>query len=185
MNACTDAEIRSLLARVAQVADAGTVAAYLELFTEDAVWEMPANPAVGAPAERRAGRADIGAGVRARRAAGMQGPGTATRHVVAGTAVLPAPPTTATPDPRAPDPATPDPAAPDPAAPDPAAARAAVPGSAAAGSAAAATAAAVSYWMFFADTTSAPRLVSVGRYDDELRQVAGQWLLARRTITVG
>lgn len=145
MNAGADAEIRSLLALVAQAADAGTVEAYLELFTENAVWEMPANQAVGAPADRRAGRAAIGAGVRARRAAGMQGPGTATRHVVAGTAVLPGPP----------------------------------------GAVNTATAAAVSYWMFFADTASAPRLVSIGRYDDELCQVGGRWLLARRTITVG
>jgi 3-phenylpropionate/cinnamic acid dioxygenase small subunit len=142
MDAGADAEIRSLLARVAQLADDGTVEAYLELFTDDAVWEMPANQAVGAPADRRAGRAAIGAGVRARRAAGMQGPGTATRHVVTGTAVLPAAP-------------------------------------------AATAAAAVSYWMFLADTTSAPRLVSIGRYDDELCQVGGRWLLARRTITVG
>lgn len=132
-----DGEIRSLLARVAQLADAGTVEDYLELFTVDAVWEMPANPAVGAPADRRVGRADIGAGVLARRAAGLQGPGTATRHLVTTTAVD------------------------------------------------APAAAAVSYWMFLAQTATAPRLVSVGRYDDRVRRVAGRWLLAHRTITVG
>jgi 3-phenylpropionate/cinnamic acid dioxygenase small subunit len=137
MNTGADGEIRSLLARVAQLADAGTVEEYLELFTEDAGWEMPANPAVGAPADRRAGRADIAAGVRARRAAGLQGPGTATRHVVTSTAV-----------------------------------------DVESGSA-------VSYWMFFVETTTAPRLVSIGRYDDRLRRSDDRWLLAHRTITVG
>ncbi len=77
-----DAQIRSLLARVAHLADGGTLEDYLEVFTEDAVWEMPGNPAVGAPADRRTGRADIAEGVRARRDAGLQGPGTATRHAV-------------------------------------------------------------------------------------------------------
>jgi 3-phenylpropionate/cinnamic acid dioxygenase small subunit len=137
MNTGADGEIRSLLARVAQLADAGTVEEYLELFTEDAGWEMPANPAAGAPADRRAGRVDIAAGVRARRAAGLQGPGTATRHVVTSTAVD------------------------------------------------VGSAAAVSYWMFFADTTTVPRLVGIGRYDDRLRRVDGRWLLAHRTITIG
>jgi 3-phenylpropionate/cinnamic acid dioxygenase small subunit len=77
-----DAQIRSLLARVAHLADAGTLEEYVELFTEDTVWGMPGNPAVGAPADRRTGRADIAEGVRARRASGLQGPGTATRHAV-------------------------------------------------------------------------------------------------------
>jgi 3-phenylpropionate/cinnamic acid dioxygenase small subunit len=77
-----DAQIRSLLARVAHLADGGALEDYLELFTEDAVWEMPANPAVGAPAAPRTGRAAIAEGVRARRGAGLQGPGTATRHAV-------------------------------------------------------------------------------------------------------
>ncbi|HVQ92973.1 MAG TPA: nuclear transport factor 2 family protein [Mycobacteriales bacterium] len=137
MSTGADGEIRSLLARVAQLADAGTIEEYLELFTEDAGWEMPANPAAGAPADRRVGRVDIGAGVRARRAAGVQGPGTATRHVVTSIAVD------------------------------------------------VESAAAVSYWMFFADTSTVPRLVSLGRYDDRLRRVDGRWRLAYRTITVG
>src|SRR6185437_8123400 len=54
-----DAEIRNLLARIAHLADDGAVEDYLTQFTGDAVWEMPANPAAGAPADRRVGIADI------------------------------------------------------------------------------------------------------------------------------
>ena len=135
-----DAEIRSLLARLAQLTDDGTVEDYLGLFAPDAVWEMPANPAVGVPADRRAGVAEVEAGVRGRRAAGVQGPGSATRHVVTTIAV----------DLRGGDRAT-----------------------------------SVAYWMFLADTTGTPRVVSAGRYDDELRRIDGRWLLGHRRITVG
>jgi 3-phenylpropionate/cinnamic acid dioxygenase small subunit len=75
--------IRNLLARIAQSADAGTPEEYLGLFTEDAVWEMPANPALGLDASARRGVGEIGAGVTERRAAGIQGPGSHTRHMVA------------------------------------------------------------------------------------------------------
>jgi 3-phenylpropionate/cinnamic acid dioxygenase small subunit len=132
--------IRSLLARIAQLADDGELDDYLDQFTADAVWSMPANPAVGAPADTRRGREDIAAGVRARRASGLQGPGTATRHVLTTVAVS---------------------------------------------LDSTGRAHATAYWLFFADTTSAVRLVSVGRYDDELRLEDGRWRLARRTITVG
>jgi 3-phenylpropionate/cinnamic acid dioxygenase small subunit len=84
-------EIHRALARLAHLADDGEVADYLDLFTEDAVWEVPAIGATGVPASRRTGRADIGAGVAARRASGLQGPGSATRHVVHTIAVQPGP----------------------------------------------------------------------------------------------
>lgn len=77
-----DAEIRNLLASLAHEADSGDAADYAALFTEDAVWEMPANPLAGLAAERRRGREDILTGVHARRQAGVQGPGSHTLHVV-------------------------------------------------------------------------------------------------------
>jgi 3-phenylpropionate/cinnamic acid dioxygenase small subunit len=75
-------EIHNALARLAHLADDGDLGDYLDLFTEDAVWETPAVAATGTAADRREGRADIGAGAAARRAKGGQGPGSATRHVV-------------------------------------------------------------------------------------------------------
>jgi 3-phenylpropionate/cinnamic acid dioxygenase small subunit len=75
-------EIHHALARLAHLADSGELPDYLDLFTEDAVWETPAVEATGMSADRRVGRADIAAGVLARRAAGIQGSATATRHVV-------------------------------------------------------------------------------------------------------
>jgi 3-phenylpropionate/cinnamic acid dioxygenase small subunit len=82
-------DIRTLLAKLAQLADIGDVADYLALFADDAVWVMPAIPQSGlAPSERR-GIEEIAAGVRERRAAGVQGPGTNTAHVVTTIAVTP------------------------------------------------------------------------------------------------
>ncbi|SMC96104.1 nuclear transport factor 2 family protein [Lentzea albidocapillata] len=81
--------ITDLVARVAHTADDGTPVDYLALFTPDAVWEMPGHPAAGVAAQCRRGHAEIAAGVAERRASGIQGPGTATRHVVTGTAVDP------------------------------------------------------------------------------------------------
>jgi 3-phenylpropionate/cinnamic acid dioxygenase small subunit len=74
--------IRDLLARVAQTCDFGTLDDYLGLFTEDATLDMPDNPQVGVLASRREGRPALAVGVRERRALGVQGPGTATIHVV-------------------------------------------------------------------------------------------------------
>jgi 3-phenylpropionate/cinnamic acid dioxygenase small subunit len=84
-------EIHNALARLAHLADDGELADYLELFTEDAVWETPAIGSTGTSADRREGRADVGAGAAARRAKGGQGPGTATRHVVHTVAVAAGP----------------------------------------------------------------------------------------------
>jgi ketosteroid isomerase-like protein len=73
--------IRALVAELAVQSDTGELDAYLALFTEDAVWEMPAT-ASGIPAAYRKGRDDIGASVLERRAMGVQGPGSgATHHI--------------------------------------------------------------------------------------------------------
>lgn len=86
-NADADAEIRSLLARIAQLADSGEIDEYIAQFTEDAVWAMPANALMGMEANTRQGHEEILAGVRERRGGGVQGPGTNTRHVITTTAV--------------------------------------------------------------------------------------------------
>lgn len=71
--------IHHLIARIAQLADGGTVEDYVACFTEDAQWDMP-----GAP---RRGRADIRAGSEARRATNETGPDSFTRHLVSTIAV--------------------------------------------------------------------------------------------------
>jgi 3-phenylpropionate/cinnamic acid dioxygenase small subunit len=72
---------------VAQLADGGDIDEYVACYAEDAVWEMPANPAVGLTAATLDGAAAIRAGAVDRRAAGVQGPGTHTRHHVGTTSV--------------------------------------------------------------------------------------------------
>jgi 3-phenylpropionate/cinnamic acid dioxygenase small subunit len=73
-------EIRNLMHRLAQLADEGPLEEYAELFTDDAVWG-------GSAFGTRKGRADIVAGGRERRAAGIAGPGSHKRHVITTTAV--------------------------------------------------------------------------------------------------
>jgi len=82
-----DGEIRTVLARIAQLADNGALDEYVTLFAEDAVWAMPENPSMGMPASEKRGRDEIRAGAEDRRASGVQGPGTETRHVLTTTAV--------------------------------------------------------------------------------------------------
>jgi 3-phenylpropionate/cinnamic acid dioxygenase small subunit len=82
-----DAAIRSLLARIAQLADGGDLDEYLACFTDDAVWAMPDNPAVGMTANEKRGHAEIRQGAEERRASGLQGPGTDSRHVLTTVAV--------------------------------------------------------------------------------------------------
>ena len=82
-----DAEIRNVLARIAQLADSGDLDEYLSLFTDDATWAMPDNPSIGMLANVRRGHAEIRAGAEERRASGLQGPGTASRHVLTTVAV--------------------------------------------------------------------------------------------------
>jgi hypothetical protein len=67
-------EIRNILARLAHYADTGETDKYVELLTDDVVWAMPANPAVGLEASERRGDTEIAAGQRERVGAGLQGP---------------------------------------------------------------------------------------------------------------
>lgn len=73
-------DILTLIGRVAQLADHGQVAAYAECFSEDAAWEL--TDATGLPLSEqvRRGRSEIIAGVLERREAGVQGPGSHTKH---------------------------------------------------------------------------------------------------------
>lgn len=74
--------VRNLLARLAFLADTAALDdldEYIGHFTEDAVWESPQ--------ETRRGRAEVLAGARERRQAGVQGPGTNSRHVLGTIAV--------------------------------------------------------------------------------------------------
>jgi 3-phenylpropionate/cinnamic acid dioxygenase small subunit len=80
-------EIRNLLARLAHYADSGETDMYLSLLTEDVTWAMPPNPAIGLPASERRGHDEIAAGQRERVAAGVQGPGSNTMHVLTTIAV--------------------------------------------------------------------------------------------------
>ena len=75
-------EIRNVLARLAQLADTGDTAAYVGLLTDDVVWAMPPNPAIGLAASERHGHEEIAAGQRDRMAAGHQGPGSDTLHQI-------------------------------------------------------------------------------------------------------
>jgi 3-phenylpropionate/cinnamic acid dioxygenase small subunit len=83
-----DAAIRTLIARIAHFADwQEDLERYLDLFTDDAVWEFPGADGQGAPGARVVGRAAIRADRQERRGAGFQGPGTDTRHLVTTVAV--------------------------------------------------------------------------------------------------
>lgn len=79
---CVGCAVRDLISRVAHCSDYGTAEEYAQLFTVDAVWSSPAIPAMQKKADYRVGRQEIEEGSRQRRAAGIHGPGTATRHVV-------------------------------------------------------------------------------------------------------
>lgn len=81
--------VAEVLARLALTADTGAVEDYLELIADDAVWDFPDNPIRGTPAQRLVGKATIEGGVRSRRAAGVQGPGSHTQHVVTTVVVDP------------------------------------------------------------------------------------------------
>lgn len=78
--AAPGADIQRLVAQLALEADTGTLDDYLDLFTEDAVWEVPANARSGIPAAHCVGRAEIATSVRQRRSIGVQGPGTGAMH---------------------------------------------------------------------------------------------------------
>jgi 3-phenylpropionate/cinnamic acid dioxygenase small subunit len=80
-------EIRNVLARLAHYADSGETDKYLSLLTDDVTWAMPPNPAIGLGASERRGHDEIEAGQRERIAAGVQGPGSDTMHVITTSAV--------------------------------------------------------------------------------------------------
>lgn len=83
-----DAAIRTLIARIAHFADwQEDLDRYLDLFTDDAVWEFPGAEGQGAQGARVVGRAAIRADREERRGSGFQGPGTHTRHLVTTVAV--------------------------------------------------------------------------------------------------
>ena len=69
-------EIRNLLARLAHLADDGELGEYMQLYTDDAIWEG----AVGF--DRQVGHAAIRASAQERRASGIQGPGAHSRHIL-------------------------------------------------------------------------------------------------------
>ena len=75
-----DAAIRNVVARLAMLSDGGDLEEYVDLFTDDARWEMP-----GGELE---GRDNLLAGAIERRAAGTVGPGSNTRHVIATQSVV-------------------------------------------------------------------------------------------------
>jgi 3-phenylpropionate/cinnamic acid dioxygenase small subunit len=85
--AASELEIRNVLARLAQLADSGSTAEYVQLLTDDIVWAMPANPTIDLPASERRGHDEIAAGQRERIAAGLQGVGSNTMHTVTTTSI--------------------------------------------------------------------------------------------------
>ena len=83
-----DAAIRTLIARIAHFADwQEDLERYLDLFTDDAVWEFPGDPRQDVGPSRVQGRAAIRADRSERRRSGFQGPGTDTHHLVTTVAV--------------------------------------------------------------------------------------------------
>ena len=74
-----DAAIRNVVARLAILADGGDLEEYVDLFTDDARWDMPGGELQG--------RENLLAGAIERRAAGTVGPGSNTRHVITTQAV--------------------------------------------------------------------------------------------------
>jgi len=80
--------IRNLLARLAHIADTGSIDEvddYVALFTEDATWAVPSDGVL--PAQERQGHDAIRAAARARREDGTQGPGANRRHIISTTTV--------------------------------------------------------------------------------------------------
>jgi ketosteroid isomerase-like protein len=73
-------DIRNIVARIAHYSDTGGLDDYGRQFAEDACWEMP-------PAPPKRGRSEIKEAGAARRAEGLTGPGSQTRHVVTTVAV--------------------------------------------------------------------------------------------------
>ena len=79
--------IRNVLGDLARFADSGDTQGYLRGMTPDIVWAMPENPGLGLPASERRGHDEIASGQRERVAAGVQGVGSNTMHLVTTTSV--------------------------------------------------------------------------------------------------
>lgn len=78
-------ETRKLIARIGQLADEGDLGDYAACFTADANWEICPAPGTAASQDSippRRGHAEIRAGAQERRDAGLQGPGTRSRHMI-------------------------------------------------------------------------------------------------------
>jgi 3-phenylpropionate/cinnamic acid dioxygenase small subunit len=86
-------QIRNVLARLTHLADAGDLDEYVDLFTDDGYWEPPEGSKP--PTRTLRGSAELLAGARERRAAGVSGPGTFTRHVITNVALTRTGPDTA------------------------------------------------------------------------------------------
>lgn len=71
--------VRNLVANLAHVADHGSLEHYRDLFCEDALWDFPGGA--------RHGIDDIVRGASERRAQGVTGPGSQSRHVITTLAV--------------------------------------------------------------------------------------------------
>ena len=84
----TRAEITDTLARIAYLADLGTVDEYLSHFTPGASWELQVSSGLPIAATTLSGTAAIRESVLARRAAGVQGPGSHTTHQVSATWIV-------------------------------------------------------------------------------------------------
>lgn len=82
-------EIRNAVARLAHLADTATIDEldqYVALFTEDGTWAVLGGGLL--PAQERRGRGEIIVAARDRRLAGIQGPGTSSRHIISTIAVV-------------------------------------------------------------------------------------------------
>jgi len=76
-------EIRNILARLAHIADTASINEldqYLALWTEDGTWAVLSGTSL--PTQEQRGHAALRAAAKARREAGVQGPGTNSRHIV-------------------------------------------------------------------------------------------------------
>lgn len=87
MSVADQVEVATLIARIAQLADAGTPEEYIACFTDDAVWELADAGDLPMDTQRIVGHEAILAGVSQRRADGIQGPGSLTRHDVSSIVV--------------------------------------------------------------------------------------------------
>lgn len=87
-NGANVALISNLLSRFAQAADDGTLEEYGALMADDFIWESPALASINLEAQVIRGREQVLAAAQERRDAGIQGPGTRTRHVISNVSVI-------------------------------------------------------------------------------------------------